>query len=151
MEQTIPMPSSSLSPSIHFYPLPPFLPSLSPLCRHGILKAGDRILKIGQVNVTDVSLSDAVNMLQSSEDTCHLEIEYDVTVHGEIAFSLLSLLSLLPPLSPLSPPTHSLSLTHTHTLSLYLSPLSSHSLTHSLTLSLSLTHTLSATVCLGVC
>ena len=53
------------------------------LHRQGILKAGDRVLKIDHCDVTQVSQLEAVTMLQSSNDTCVLEIEYDVTVHGE--------------------------------------------------------------------
>lgn len=50
--------------------------------RHGTLKVGDRVLKINQCDVSGVSQLDAVTVLQSSGDTCTLEMEYDVTVHG---------------------------------------------------------------------
>ena len=40
------------------------------------------MLKINHCDVTKVSQLEAVTMLQSSDDTCVLEIEYDVTVHG---------------------------------------------------------------------
>ncbi|CAI8031684.1 Glutamate receptor-interacting protein 2 [Geodia barretti] len=52
--------------------------------RHGVLKAGDRVLQINGSDVTAVSQLEAVTLLQSSDDTCTLEIEYDITVHDEL-------------------------------------------------------------------
>ena len=63
--------------------------------RHGVLKAGDRVLKINSSDVSQVSQLEALTLLQSSEDTCTLEIEYDVTVHGkQLSISLSLSLSL---------------------------------------------------------
>ncbi len=54
-----------------------------PLLRNGILKAGDRILKINWSDVSRASQMEALAHLKASEDVCELEIEYDVTVHGK--------------------------------------------------------------------
>ena len=54
------------------------------------------MLQINGSDVTAVSQLEAVTLLQSSDDTCTLEIEYDITVHGES----LSLLFLFVPLFP---------------------------------------------------
>ena len=53
------------------------------VCRTGVLKAGDRILKINWVDISRASQQEALSVLKASEDVCTLEIEYDVTVHGE--------------------------------------------------------------------
>ena len=51
--------------------------------RHGILKVGDRILKINGTDVSRASQMETLSLLKAGEDTCTLEIEYDVTLHGE--------------------------------------------------------------------
>ena len=55
--------------------------------RNGFLKAGDRILKINSNPVAKATLSEAIAFLKSSEDACTLEVEYDVTIHGEFSSS----------------------------------------------------------------
>ena len=57
--------------------------------RNGLLKAGDRILKINWNDVTRATLMEALTHLKSSEDSCTLEIEYDVTVHGVYMYNVL--------------------------------------------------------------
>lgn len=52
-------------------------------CRNGVLKAGDRILKISWNDVSLASQMEALSHLKASEDVCMLEIEYDVTVHSK--------------------------------------------------------------------
>lgn len=56
------------------------------LTRSGILKAGDRILKINHSDMTRASQMEALTRLKASDDVCELEIEYDVTVHGKYLF-----------------------------------------------------------------
>ena len=53
------------------------------LLRRGILRAGDRILQINGHDVRNATQTDAVQLLKSCEEKCGLQIEYDVTVHGE--------------------------------------------------------------------
>ena len=52
--------------------------------RNGILKAGDRILKVNSNSVAKATLSEAIAFLKASDDVCIMEIEYDVTIHGEL-------------------------------------------------------------------
>ena len=70
-------------------PLSPFSLSLltlpltmSPSGRSGFLKAGDRILKVNSKDVSRAKMSETLSLLHASGDTCTLEIEYDVTIHG---------------------------------------------------------------------
>ncbi len=53
------------------------------MCRNGFLKAGDHILKVNGVDVTQTSQKETVDLLKSSGEICSLEIQYDVPVHSE--------------------------------------------------------------------
>ena len=55
--------------------------------RQGILKAGDRILKVNGVDVSNASQMETHSLLKKVEGACTLEIEYDVTVHGKLVSS----------------------------------------------------------------
>ena len=52
------------------------------VCRQGILKAGDRILKVNGVDVSHASQMETHSLLKTGEGICTLEVEYDVTLHG---------------------------------------------------------------------
>ena len=47
------------------------------------MKAGDNILKVNGVDVTNASQKEAIDLLKSSGDMCTLEIQYDVQVFSE--------------------------------------------------------------------
>ena len=57
--------------------------------RHGILKAGDRILKVNDVDVSHASQMETHSLLRAGGVTCTLEIEYDVTVHGKYSIAVV--------------------------------------------------------------
>ena len=69
--------------------LPPSLFSSSPpsLPRNGVLKVGDRILKVNGHDVSKASQLETLSLLKASAENCTLQIEYDVTVHGETTLS----------------------------------------------------------------
>ena len=52
--------------------------------RQGILKAGDRIMKVNGADVSHASQMETHSLLKTGEGTCTLEIEYDVTLHGTL-------------------------------------------------------------------
>ena len=83
------LPPSSLSPLPSLPSFPPLtLPSPSPLPpRNGVLKVGDRILKVNGHDVSKASQLETLSLLKTSEDNCTLKIEYDVTLHGETILS----------------------------------------------------------------
>ncbi len=57
---------------------------------------------------------EALSLLKSSEDACTLQIEYDVTVHGELAPPVTSVLHCLIPFGWLSSTIHVDCLESTH-------------------------------------
>ena len=86
-----PLLPSLLPPSLSLLFLPPSPP------RNGVLKVGDRILKVNGHDVSKASQLETLSLLKASAENCTLQIEYDVTVHGETTLST--------PTQPLCSPT----------------------------------------------
>lgn len=70
--------------------------------RKGVLKAGDRILKVNGADVSGCSQMETLSLLRASGDTCALQIQYNVALHGTLLLPHSATLFCLSPPPPLS-------------------------------------------------
>lgn len=53
------------------------------LCRDNSLHEGDRIVAVGDYNITHMSLSETVMFLQQCDQRATFTVEYDISVMGQ--------------------------------------------------------------------